>query len=354
MFTHNEKVDMLLIYGEARKNALAARRLYAERYPERNLPEHKIFSKLEKKLRQNFKAFSIKKARQRTVTTDENTAIILNYFYNHPLASIREASRDLNLNYSVIQRVLKTNKFHDYKSHNLQELSRTDCERRVNFISQFLVALNDEPNLCNHILWTDESHFISHGIPNRKNTHYWSEENPHNIRSFQRQGHFGVNVWCGIVGRHLVGPYFYEGTLTGQRYLEFLRNELPILLENVPYQIRRHLWLQLDGAPCHNAVIVQNYLNFEFGGRWMGTYGPLQFPPRSPDLTPMDFFLWGALKNSVYKTKPNNVEHLKQIIVDACAEINGNMLRRVTFNEIRKRLNLCLDNDGAHVEHLLK
>jgi hypothetical protein len=150
--------------------------------------------------------------------------------------------------------------------------------------------LNDQPRLYNYILWTDESHFISHGVPNRKNTHYWSDENPHNIRSFQRQGHFGINVWCGIVGHHLIGPYFYEGTLTGLRFLEFLRNELPILLENVPLQIRKNLWIQLDGAPCHNAAIVQNYLNTEYEDRWIGTYGPLQFPPRSPDLTPLDFF----------------------------------------------------------------
>jgi hypothetical protein len=30
----------------------------------------------------------------------------------------------------------------------------------------------------------------------------------------------------------------------------------------------------------------------------------VEYPPRSPDLTPLDFFLWGALKNAVkYKRK---------------------------------------------------
>jgi hypothetical protein len=122
MFTHNEKVDMLLIYGEAKKNALAARRLYAERYPERNHPNHKIFTKLENSLRQNHVAFSIKKVIQRTVRTDENVAIVINYFQTHHGSSIREASRELHLTYSSIQRVLKDNKFHDYKINNLQEL----------------------------------------------------------------------------------------------------------------------------------------------------------------------------------------------------------------------------------------
>lgn len=57
MFTHSDKVDMLLLYGEAQKNGLAARRLYAEKYPERNLPDHKMFARLETSLRQNPKAF---------------------------------------------------------------------------------------------------------------------------------------------------------------------------------------------------------------------------------------------------------------------------------------------------------
>jgi hypothetical protein len=64
--------------------------------------------------------------------------------------------------------------------------------------------------------------------------------------------------------------------------------------------------------------------------------------------------LWGILKSMVYKRQSNNVEHLKQKIVDACAEINVDILRKVTFNEIRKRYNLCVDNNGAYIEHLLK
>jgi hypothetical protein len=42
-------------------------------------------------------------------------------------------------------------------------------------------------------------------------------------------------VWCGLIGGKLIGPYFYDGTLTGRRYLDFLANQLPLLLENVPY-----------------------------------------------------------------------------------------------------------------------
>lgn len=67
-------------------------------------------------------------------------------------------------------------------------------------------------------------------------------------------------MWCGLIGGYLIGPYFYTGTLTGERYLDFLRNTLPILLENIPLKVRDSMWIQQDGAPPHNANIVSSKL----------------------------------------------------------------------------------------------
>ena len=39
-----------------------------------------------------------------------------------------------------------------------------------------------------------------------------------------------------------------------------------------------------------------------------------EFPPRSPDLTPLDFYLWGTLKNTVYATEPQTLEELREKI----------------------------------------
>ena len=50
---------------------------------------------------------------------------------------------------------------------------------------------------------------------------------------------------------------------------------------------------QQDGAPLHYLGEVREYLNTRFPGRWVGRAAPIAWPPRSPDLTPMDFFLMG-------------------------------------------------------------
>ena len=58
---------------------------------------------------------------------------------------------------------------------------------------------------------------------------------------------------------------------------------------------------QQEGAPPHWATVVRDYLDDTFDGNWCGRNGPIMWPPNSPDLTPPDFFLWGFVKNDVYK-----------------------------------------------------
>jgi hypothetical protein len=63
-------------------------------------------------------------------------------------------------------------------------------------------------------------------------------------------------------------------------------------------------------------------------GRWIGRGGPIAWPPRSPDLTPLDFFLWGYVKSIVYQVKIKDLQHLTVRIRDAVATVTPNMLKQ--------------------------
>ncbi|KAJ8978454.1 hypothetical protein NQ317_011054 [Molorchus minor] len=89
-------------------------------------------------------------------------------------------------------------------------------------------------------------------------------------------------------GKNLIGHHLYLG--------DAIFAISPVLLENVPLQLRANMCFQHDGAPPHKARIVQQYLNETYGENWIGINGPIQWTPKSPDLTPLDFFLWGTLK----------------------------------------------------------
>lgn len=59
------------------------------------------------------------------------------------------------------------------------------------------------------------------------------------------------------------------------------------------------------------------------------------------------------MKNEVYKTRSDNTDELKEKIIEVIDHINtSNILENVSRN-FYKRMNLCVDNDGSHIEQLL-
>ena len=76
------------------------------------------------------------------------------------------------------------------------------------------------------------------------------------------------------------------------------------------------------------------------------------WPPRSPDLTTPDFFLWGYLKDRVYATRPQTLDDLKHNITQEIQAIDNRVLQRVASN-MERRVELCLMQDGGHFQHLL-
>ena len=66
-----------------------------------------------------------------------------------------------------------------------------------------------------------------------------------------------------------------------------------------------------DGAPPHFSCFVTDVLNERLPDAWIGRGGPIPWPPRSPDLSSLDFFLWGYIKNAVCAGKIRNIQHLQ-------------------------------------------
>lgn len=83
----------------------------------------------------------------------------------------------------------------------------------------------------------------------------------------------------------------------------------------VTQQNLQNMHYQQDRAPAHFSLPVRSYLGQEFPGRWIGRSGPVEWGPRSPDLTRLDYFLWGELKRLLYKREFNTVPELSQKIM---------------------------------------
>lgn len=139
--------------------------------------------------------------------------------------------------------------------------------------------------------------------------------------------------------------------MTGASYLNLLQNVLPVLLEDIDLHTVQQMWFQQDGAPAHYSAAVRQFLNRRFPDRWIGRAGPVQWPPRSPDLTSPDFFLWGYLKGVVYRSQPTTRDDMMLRIREACAAIPQEIIAS-TVESFSKRVNLCIQENGGLFEHL--
>ena len=123
---------------------------------------------------------------------------------------------------------------------------------------------------------------------------------------------------------------------------------MPIIHEND----MDDFWFQQDGATCHTARSTINLLRPLFRGRLISKNGDFDWPPRSPDLTPPDFYLWGYLKSQVYANKPKTLAQLKANIRRKIAAISSEILTKVKENA-EKFVHLAVKAKGAHLRDLI-
>ncbi|KAJ8949225.1 hypothetical protein NQ318_022737 [Aromia moschata] len=157
----------------------------------------------------------------------------------------------------------------------------------------------------------------------------------------QMEQHFQHEFSCNVWLQRLNGPAF----------LHFLENEFEAILDDMPLIDRANRWFQLDGCPAHYTLLVRQWLHNHFSGRWIGRGRdcPCPWPPRSPDLTTMDFYVWGRMKSKVYAEPVNDEASLRARILQAAQEIPLVECRAAAQSVIR-RCQLCIENDGGHFE----
>lgn len=357
-YTPSEYADMHLVYGETRRinarggvsySAREAARIYAERYPNRHHPAYGVFLRVNNSYRQGRIPGG---PRSEGRCQEHDVDVVEQEVLRDPSTSVRAIERRTGIAKSTAHRILKRLKYHPYHIQKVQSLLTRDYAPRVNFCRRMIEIHRQDPNFFNRILWSDESSCKKDGYTNLHNLHSWRTSNPHLIREERSQYQFKINLWTGIFNGKIVGPVELPGTLNSTGYLDLLRNQLPGLLENEPQEIVQTMWLQNDGCPAHYAREVRAYLNEAFPERWIGRMGPILWPPRSPDLNPLDFFYWGCLKDKVYSQPITSLDQLRSRIFQAAQEISTISLRRLKRNFLR-RCALCIRTGGRHFEHLL-
>uniref|UniRef100_V5GPD3 Transposable element Tc3 transposase n=1 Tax=Anoplophora glabripennis TaxID=217634 RepID=V5GPD3_ANOGL len=348
---------MMIGYGDRIRTHEEVCVLFNEIHPNRPPINRSTVSRTEAKFRNHGHVKDMPRSGRPTVDEEVQLQALLT-IHENPQSSLRVVADNLGMSESTLSRLLHRNKYHPYKVHLVQELCDDDFDRRTEFCEMMMEECQADPDFVKRIIFSDEASFYLNGTVNKQNCRYWSDRNPHWMMEAHTQHPQKVNVWAGIVGNRILGPYFFEGNLDGARYLEFLQfhlvPSLSVLFPNEedPDLPNETIWFQQDGAPPHYASAVRRYLDDVFPHRWIGRRGPKEWPARSPDLTPLDFFLWGYVKSKIYVNKPNSINDLKERIRQEVRAIPPEVIGNVQ-QEFTSRLAHCLAVNGQQFEHLI-
>ena len=94
-------------------------------------------------------------------------------------------------------------------------------------------------------------------------------------------------------------------------------------------------------------------VNEIFDEKRIGRGGPVAWPPRPPDLSSPDYFLWGFVKERVMTVAHTKPGDMKERIRRACTKITPQMLAEVR-RSFHQRIDKCLQVEGHHFEHFLQ
>ncbi|GFW36494.1 transposable element Tc3 transposase [Trichonephila clavipes] len=170
--------------------------------------------------------------------------------------------------------------------------SSNDHQARRRFVEWAQNEIAVVPDFHKRILFNDEAHFWLNDYVNKQNCRIWSEANPQVYVETPLHPE-KLTVWCALWAGGIIGPYFFKNdkghnvTVNGDRYRAMITNFFIPELNNHDVQ---ELWFQQDGATCHTARATIDLLKDTFGNRLISRFGPVNWPPRSCDLTSLDYF----------------------------------------------------------------
>ena len=325
-YSKEDRIPIVQCYYDSGKSLVAARRKLRLLYGETLSPSDSTILRLLRKFESAGFTGNRPKNRTRTARTEGVIEGIRRNLEAHPRTSIRHRRQQLNLSYTTLQRALRKDlRVKAYKSAKAQAIKATDPHSRLVFANWIAQKEAEDPRFCEKVLFSDGAHFHPSGYVNEQNQRMWAERNPREVVQCGMKPE-KCTAWCALWAGGVLGPYFFEDeqgnsvTVNGSRYRDMLSNFLFPAVEDLGVE---GLWFQQNGATCHTAEDSIRLLSSKFLDRLISGNGTVAWPPRSCDLTPLDFFFWGYIKDKVYAENPTTILDLKQSIRQVCSDLDA-------------------------------
>lgn len=355
--TTAQRIFIVKKYYET-KSYQSVQEAFRQAFPDRNPPAKSTIQHNLRKYEEDGTSLNVNKGRsgrRRTVRTPESIERVRVLLGEQQQVSCRR--NRIGMSKSSFNLLTRNDlRWHPYKIHVVQELKEADYRRRIQFCQWFTYQARNNRFLSNIVIG-DEAVFCMNGTVSTQNVRcYAPKGNPPADFKFERNNsREKLHVWIGLCGNgQLIGPYFFNRNVNGGTYSEMLLQVVFPAIARI-YQLYGGVfdgvWWFQDGAPAHRTIAVRQLLRERFENRVVALHHGVEWPPRSPDLTPCDFFLWGYLKQKVFSTQVQNLQELRRKIVDETNTLreNRNFIRR-SIQQMVIRADRCIEKNGGHVE----
>ncbi len=337
-FSPKQRVFIIKCYYQT-GSLKRVRETFEVEFPDVSPPGNKAILHIVKKFENHHTVSDLRRSGRTSVRTEESKEKIRNVVTATPSLSSRRVAQQVGLSHTSTYREMRSFAY-PYKICVQQELKEADSPRRIEFCNWLLHYVRNTRTVLDYVYFSDEAWFHLDGFVNAQNYRVWSAENPHCFRTTSLHP-LKIGVWAAISRKRIIGPIFFSSTITGEVYRDIVHQFIALLNPD-----ERDIVFQQDNARPHVAKETMTMLREFFGDRI------ITWPPRSPDLSPPDFFLWGTLKNTVYKNAPATIDELKKKIEHEMNVIPLVTLRKV-FDNLIRRTNACKAANGLQFEHLL-
>jgi len=358
-YSTEDRIFLVKSYYTSGENITLALRKWSSKHKNRQKPSPKTLEALIAKFeRLGTVADDLtgRKERANSVRTPELIEEVREIAATEPSISKRKLAQRIGVSDFTAWKILHDDlKLFPYKIQVGQRLSEAAIEKRKEFAAEVAQLIDSKEIDPDKIIFTDEAHFWLDGYVNRQNFRIWGSQKPELLRTTPLHPQ-KLTVWCGISASGIIGPYFLNDSVTSEVYHKLIRDEF--LPEAKRLGMIEGHYFQQDGAPPHTtranlSLLRENFENRVIARAYPEMFGDgLAWPPYSPDISPLDFFLWGCVKDRVYARNPKNLRDLEAAIREVILSIPAESCRR-TIRSFEMRLRYLIHLEGGHIENII-
>ena len=266
----------------------------------------------------------------------------------------RSIAKSLHIAQSSVSNIIKKSGFVLRKKRKVQSLTSSNIMKRRQRSHQLYRQLAN--HRYKNFITTDESWFYLDGTCGKRKVCYIKKSDPNYERMIIQQNTSrpkGFMVWGGISSRGKTKLRFVEpGAKINSDY--YINNILkPFLRQDVsrlfPGKEKINMVFHQDSAPSHTSEKMTRFLN----NCKINYVKPEEWMPSSPDAAPMDYSVWGYLKQQLNKTEIKSLDELKKRLLREWTKIDQVYIDKVLASW-PKRVFQIYKARGFHVEHRLK